>query len=185
MKLTRLMLGVATLLAIAHAAFAAELTPEAVKRCAAVTDSLARLVCYDQLASGTPSPAAAPAPAPAPAAAPAVTAPAPPMPAPAAAVAVAPAAVAIGDESIKGATERKEVPTSLTARVTELETYKTYNYYVILDNGQGWLQEEMQSNFFLKVGDTVQIERGRMGGYKMARVHEGKPGMWVRVTRKK
>jgi hypothetical protein len=181
MKPTRLLLGAASLLALAHGAFAAELTPEAVKRCAAVTDSLARLVCYDQLASGTSSPA--PAPAPAPATAPAVSAPAAPKPA--AAVAVAPAALAIGDETIKGASEPREIPTSLTAKVTELESYRAYNYYVHLDNGQGWLQEEMQTGFVLEVGDTVQVERGRMGGYKMARVHEGKPGMWVRVTRKK
>ena len=44
-----------------------------------------------------------------------------------------------------------------------------------LDNGQKWLQEEIHTGFHLEVGDTVQILRGRMGGYQLAYVKDGKP----------
>lgn len=182
MKTTRLIFGAVAMLAMAHGAFAAELSADAVKRCAAMTDSLARLVCYDQLANGMPSPSA-PAPAAAPAPSTAVS---PVAPAAAAGAAVVTSKTPeIGDESIKGASEPKVVPTSLTAKVASLQTIRAYNYYITLDNGQHWQQEEMKTGFHLEVGDTVQIERGRMGGYKLAYVKDGKPsGAWVRVTRK-
>jgi hypothetical protein len=181
MKSTRLILGALSILAMAHGVFAAEMTPEAMKRCAAVTDSLARLVCYDQLASGTPSPAAAPAPK-------AATAPA--APAAAAAVVTAPVATSkapsLGDEALKSSdAETATKPTSLTAKITALELVRSSNYYITLDNGQKWLQEEIHTGFHLEVGDTVQILRGKMGGYKLAYVKNGKPvGTWIRVTRK-
>ena len=185
MKSTRLIFG-AILLAVSVGVTAAELSPEAVKRCAAVTDSLARLVCYDQLASGTPSPAAAPAPV---KAAPPAPAPTPAVPAAAATVAAPVAtskAPALGDESMKTSAEEEAArPRSLTATITALELVRSSNYYMTLDNGQKWLQEEIHSGFHLQVGDTVQILRGRMGGYQLAYVKDGKPvGAWIRVTRK-
>jgi len=194
MKSTRLIFGAVSLLAIVHGAFAAELSTDAVKRCAAMTDSLARLVCYDQLASGTAAtpaqaaPAAAPAPvATAPAAAPA---PAPVAPAAAAAAVTAPAASSrapeLGDDTMRlSSEERAAKPTSLTAKITALEQVRQYNYFITLENGQSWLQEEVHYGFHLEVGDTVQILRGKMGGYKLAYVKDGKPvGQWIRVTRK-
>jgi len=81
--------------------------------------------------------------------------------------------------------EQAAKPKSLTATITALELVRSSNYYMTLDNGQKWLQEEIHDGFHLEVGDTVQILRGKMGGYKLAYVKDGKPvGAWIRVTRK-
>ena len=45
-------------------------------------------------------------------------------------------------------------------------------------------QMDMDSLFQVDVGDTIQIEKGRLGGYRMARTSNGRSG-WVRVTRVK
>jgi len=47
-----------------------------------------------------------------------------------------------------------------------------------------WQQMDMDSLFNLAAGDTVQIDRGRMGGYRMARISKG-GSSWVRVNRVK
>jgi hypothetical protein len=126
-----------------------------------------------------PAPAvrAAPAPAPAPARAPAPAA----SPAPA----VAAAAPALGDESLKRSQkERKESdgPTSLEAKVTAAREVRQATYRVTLDNGQVWQQMDMSTLFQVGVGDVVRIEKGALGGFRMARVSNGRSG-WVRVNR--
>jgi len=160
---------------------------DAARQCTALTDSLQRLVCYDKaLAYGSPS-VAAPAPAAAQAQRPARAATQPPPAAPAAAAAapaVAAAAPALGDEAVKRSRKDEAVstePTNLEARVTAARETRKDTYRVSLENGQVWQQMDMSSLFHVAVGDTVRIEKGKMGGYRMALTggHSG----WVRVSR--
>jgi hypothetical protein len=170
--------------------FAADPQLDAARQCTQLKDSLQRLVCYDKALmeaapaastmSVAPAPAvrAAPAPAPAPAAspAPAVVAAAPAAPA---------AAPALGDESLKRSQkQRKESdgPTSLEAKVTAAREVRQATYRVTLDNGQVWQQMDMSTLFQVGVGDVVRIEKGALGGFRMARVSNGRSG-WVRVNR--
>jgi hypothetical protein len=161
---------------LAGVTLAAEPSADAVRRCVEMTDSLARLVCYDQLHRAAPiSAAAAPV-----AAATVVTA--------GAAAAVAASGPSLGEENLKGEARiesKAAKPVSLTAQVTSLREIRSYTYRIALDNGQLWQQEEMAAAFTIKVGDTVRIDKGKMGGYRLARVTNGKPGgTWIRVTRK-
>ncbi len=165
---------------------AADATLESALRCVQVKDSLERLVCFDRAFAGTAAPAGQVAPA-APAAAaraPVAAAPAVATPPVVAPVTVAPM-VALGDESVKRKnrdSSEPESPTSLTAKVTALRETRKDVFRVTLDNGQVWQQMEMDSLFTVAVGDTVQIDKGRLGGYRMARVSNGRSG-WARVTR--
>jgi hypothetical protein len=180
------------------AALAADATLESAQRCAQVQDSLQRLVCYDRLFAPAQAPAV-PSPRPAPVVTPApVAAPAPiPSPLPAPVVARAPAAVPVpvapgaeeqfGAETVKRADERKEevaAPRTITAAVVAVREMRPNVYRVTLENGQVWDQMDMDMTFTVRKGDTVQIDRGRMGGYRMARTSQGGSG-WVRVSRNK
>jgi hypothetical protein len=124
---------------------AAETLPASVRACAALTDSLQRLVCYDREVARFPETAAAAKPASKPAAAPA-PAPAPqpaPPPQPAAATNTpAPAAKASGD---------------ISARIVTID-HQPSQMVFHLDNGQVW--EEVQSvsgDLSLREGDTIKI----------------------------
>lgn len=159
------------IMGVGGTALAAESTSDAARRCAAITDSLARLVCYDQVYNPAPGSTGAAASASAPVAAP---------PAP---------AVSFGDDAKKKSkTERAaaetKAPSSLTANVTALLDTQGNMYRVTLDNGQVWQTQEWRSMFVLKVGDTVRIDKGTMGGYRMARVVNGKDTLPVRAIRK-
>src|SRR5690348_2081136 len=160
---------------------------DAARQCTQLKDSLQRLVCYDK-ALMEPAPASSTAPVPvaqtpavraaAPAAAPGVASP----PAVAAAPAAAPA---LGDESLKRSQkQRKEsdAPTSLEAKVTAAREVRQATYRVTLDNGRVWQQMDMSTLFQVGVGDVVRIEKGALGGFRMARVSNGRSG-WVRVNR--
>lgn len=190
------------LLAAGTSVQAADATLDAARRCGQVRDSLERLVCYDRLfAEGavpaaaapparTAPPAAAPAVVRAPAAAPAApaVAPAAPAVAPAAPAVVAPIpARDMGAEQIRRTEREREAegaPNTLQAAVTELRETRPQVYRITLDNGHVWQQMDMDSRFTLKVGDSVQIDKGRLGGYRMARISDGRSS-WVRVTRVK
>lgn len=169
---------------VSSVAAAAESPLDAARRCGMVKDSLERLVCYDRLFGPDAMPPAARAPSatpmvpvapPAPVAAPVAAAP----------VAAAPAAApALGDEAVKKhskATKSNE-PTGLTANVSALKEIGQNLYRISLDNGQVWQQVESASLFQVAVGDTVRIEKGVMGSYRMSRTSNGQSG-WVHVTR--
>lgn len=173
---------------------AADAQVEAAKACARQKDSLQRLVCYDgifQAAESAPAaratepvPAVAASPAPVAAAAPAPVA-AAAVAAPVAAASTAPAAAApaLGDESVKkNRNERAEAPKSLDATVTAMREVRPNLYRVTLENGQIWQQEEVSSLFQVTTGDTIRIQKGSMGGYRMARISGTRSG-WVRVSR--
>jgi hypothetical protein len=166
-----LWLAVAGLMAGAPG-LAADAQVEAGRQCALVKDSLQRLVCYDRVFQV--STASVPPPAPRLA-----------EPAAAPAIAVAPgAAAALGDEVVqrKERTGKPEEPASLEANITALKETRQDVVRMTLDNGQIWQQMDMSSVFQVTVGDTVRIEKGKMGGYRLVRVSRGRSG-WVRVTR--
>lgn len=165
---------------------AADAQVEAGRQCAQLKDSLQRLVCYDRIFqagdSATPPPsapprAAAPAPVPVPVPAPRVAPAAP-------AVAAAPVATpALGDESVQRKEKNKPTgPANLEATVTALKETRPQVVRLTLDNGQVWQQMDMSTVFQVDLGDTVRIEKGAMGGYRLARTSRGRSG-WVRVTR--
>ena len=185
--MSRVSVGTGLALALLPAmGFAADPQLDAARQCTALTDSLQRLVCYDKaLAYGSPS--VAPPSAAGQAQRPARAVPQPPAPAAPAAVAAAPAIVAaapaLGDDSVKRS--RKDgadaAPTNLEAKVTVARETRKDTYRVSLDNGQIWQQMDMSSLFRVAVGDTVRIEKGTLGGFRMALAggHSG----WVRVSR--
>jgi hypothetical protein len=159
----RLSKMVALLAVSAGSAMAADASLETARRCVQVKDSLERLVCFDRVFAEVP---AAPA-------------------APAAAAAVPAAAPELGDASVKRSAREREAsagPTSLTAVVTELKETRPNVVRITLDNGHVWQQMDIESLFYVKVGDSVRIEKGRMGGFRMARA-SGNGSGWARVNR--
>ena len=191
-------MGFALLLPVAL--FAADAQVESARQCAKQKDSLQRLVCYDNIfqavaaapvAPVTTLPPASAAPAATAAAVAKPTAAVPAMAAPAAAApavaasAAAPAAVAapaLGDESLKKVQKEKATaaPSHLEARVTALRQMRPELFRLTLDNGQVWQQQDVSTMFHVEVGDSVRIEKGSMGSYRMAKA--GGSG-WVRVNR--
>jgi hypothetical protein len=161
---------VALMAALAPLSFAAAQDLDAGRRCAQVADSLQRLVCYDGVfrnAAAAPASAAVPAVA-----------------APAATAAVA--APALGDEHVKKPDMEKKKSAEqirLTAVATEVRQMYNNMARVTLDNGQVWDQQDISVLFSIVSGDTVRIEKGRMGGYRMGK--DDKSSGWVRVTRVK
>jgi hypothetical protein len=167
--------GLTVLMLHAGVTLAADATLDAVRRCAQVADSLQRLVCFDRaIAPAATAPVAA-----APAAAPAAATPLP-------ANQATPPAPALGDESVrrKVRARAESAPTRLTAAVSAMKELRPGVFRLTLDNGQVWEQAEAESLFSVKVGDSVQIDKGKLGGYQMARVSNGRSG-WVRVIRLK
>jgi hypothetical protein len=166
--------------------WAADPQLDAARQCTQLKDSLQRLVCYDKaLMEGPAAPATAPVTRAAPASPARSVAPAPAPAAPAVVATPAPvAAPALGDESVKTRKQRSipEEPTSLEAKVTEAREIRQATYRLTLDNGQVWQQMDMSSIFQVAAGDTVRIEKGALGGFRMARVSNGRSG-WVRVAR--
>jgi hypothetical protein len=165
--------------------YAADSQVEAGRQCAQLKDSLQRLVCYDRifLAGDAAAPAAPRAMSPAPT--PALPAARAAIPATAPAPAVAPPAVApaFGDETLQRKSKEKPAePARLEAKITALKEIRPNVVRMALDNGQSWQQMDMSSVFQVTVGDTVRIEKGKMGGYRLTRTSRGGSG-WVRVAR--
>lgn len=195
--MVRWMMSTTALMLVSGIALAAEDATQRAERCASVADSLERLVCYDRIfapagAGAAAGPGAAAMPA-APAAAPATARMPAPIPAPARTSAPAPAATAdraasdFGSDQLRRSSagdEEEAEPRTLTATVKELRETRRNVFRITLDNDQIWQQMDMDSLFHVQVGDTVEINRGRLGGYRMARKSRGGSG-WVRVNRLK
>lgn len=161
MKSIRCLVGAVTMLAATGAVVAAERWPDVARPCAAMTDNLARLTCFDQLYAKATAAATA-------------------------AVTRTAGTAAIGDEDLKkSSAERAEsaAPISVDAKVTALREIRPRVFRISLDNGQVWQQEEVQSLFAVDVGDTVRIKTGLLGRHDISRVANGKTGGWARVTR--
>lgn len=66
-----------------------------------------------------------------------------------------------------------------SARVVTLTDRLHAGFVVKLDNGQIWVQDEMETGTFAKVGDVVSIKRGKFGAYSL----EGPSGRRTKVHR--
>ena len=163
---------------------AASLSQDRLVACAGMTDSAARLACYDREIAPLAREVAARVRAPSPAAQAHETAPAPEsatVPAPATTTAPAPS---FGQEQLT----REQRPASRSEELTlhaKLSSQKSlggglFNLY--LDNGQVWRHEDQVLGAYLKDGDAITIEKGALGSYKLTR-DAGKSRNWIRVTR--
>jgi hypothetical protein len=129
---------------------------EAVRACAAETDVLRRLACYDRAAAqlvGAQAPGAAPASSTADRDGPRTVSP------------EARFGVRNGPlDERKYATAPKEI----TATVILIEMRRSSGALVVsLDNDQVWVENQASEYFPLKVGDTVRIRSAALGAYMM------------------
>src|SRR5688572_29848066 len=146
----RRMVPLAALMLGGGNALAAEAPLDRARQCAAIQDSLQRLVCYDRV---SPPTAGADTGTPAADQASSDTA-------------------RFGAEGLKRSDAEREAdspPRSIAATVREVRETRPNVYRVTLDNGQIWQQMDMDSTFSIAVGDTVRIDRGRLGGYQLTR----------------
>ena len=146
--------------------------------CGNLTDSQARLQCFDrELAKSRPAAATPPA-------ATKSAAPAAPVATPAAPAAAATAtAASFGEEQLTKDQKKPAEPNVMHAKLTtqrELGSSRTYNLF--LDNGQVWRHENSDLGTYLKDGDAVTITKGTMGSYRLT-LDAGKAKNWIRVTR--
>ena len=171
-------------------AMAAESLPASIRACAALTDSLQRLVCYDREVARFPEPAAKAAPKSTPAPGAGVsTAPAtagtnsaaPPGPATPGANTAAGTTAAPGANTAAGTTGAPAAGASaaappakssgdISARVVTID-HQPNEMVLHLDNGQVWQEvQSVSGDLSLREGDTVKIER-RLGSYWLRGPH--------------
>jgi len=167
--------------------------------CRALTDSAARLACFDRetaaLATAPPLPTAAASPAvaasPAAAATPAAVTPqtgsatanAPAAPARAAPVLDAQQSFGLSGSAIaaheEAAGARPQKLAKLEARVVALALAGNGRTLFTLDNTQVWQQIESDGDMLAKLGDSATISRGLLGSYWL----QLKNGRGCKVTR--
>jgi hypothetical protein len=190
---------------------AASLSEDQLVACAGMTDSAARLACYDREvgplarevaerarasnpAARTPAHVPTPSPAtvtasatattPATVAAPATAAATPATvsaPTPATAT---PPAPSFGQEQLpreQPSAPEKEEPL-LHARLSSQKSVGAGRFNLYLDNGQIWRHEDSVLGFYLKDGDAITIKKGALGSYRLSR-DTGRWRDWIRVTR--
>jgi hypothetical protein len=153
---------------------AAESLPASVRACAAETDSLRRLVCYDREVARFPAPAANAAPGP-------QSAPAS-QSAPAARAAAATSAPPVSSSSNANSPSAETTASAgagsaahgdtqhFTARIVSID-HRPNELTWHLDNGQVW--QEVQSvagDLSLREGDTVKIDK-HLGSYWLSGPH--------------
>jgi hypothetical protein len=159
---------------------AASLSQDRLVACAGVTDSAARLACYDREIAPLAREVAARARASSPAApAPETTT----VPAPATSTAP-PTAPSFGQEQLtreqRPASKAEEL--ALHAKLSSQKSLGGGLFNLYLDNGQVWRHEDQVLGSYLKDGDAITIEKGALGSYKLTR-DAGKARNWIRVTR--
>jgi hypothetical protein len=129
---------------------------EAVRACAADTDVLRRLACYDRAAAqlvGAQAPGAAPATSPADRDGPRTVSP------------EARFGVRNGPLDEK---KYANAPKEIAATVILIEMRRSSGALVVsLDNDQVWVENQPSEYFPLKVGDTVRIRSAALGAYMM------------------
>ncbi len=188
-----------SLTALPTLSLAAESLPASVRACAAETDSLKRLICYDREVARFPepkatSPAAKNQPAPSTTGGASANTTAAPTTAPAAAPTTAaagdstpaPATAAAGDSTSArssapppGKPATADKPGRVAARIVSID--RSPNEMVLhLDNGQTWQQlQAVVGDLSLKTGDNITIDK-RLGSYWLTGPHVS--GMKVRQT---
>jgi hypothetical protein len=68
--------------------------------------------------------------------------------------------------TVERPSSKNDVPIkSLTATVVELRDRLHAGFVVTLDNGQVWMQNELEATRGVKVGDTVTIKPGALGSF--------------------
>jgi hypothetical protein len=170
---------------IGASALAAESVPASIRACAAITDSLQRLVCYDKEVARFPEPAAAKtgpktAASPAAVASTAPTAPAAATPPPAAAAPAAagtntaPAAnttAATGKSTAQAAAASPAKSSGdISARIVSID-HQPNEMVLHLDNGQVWQQtQSVSGDLSLREGDTVKIGK-HLGSWLLSGPH--------------
>ena len=161
------LLGWAVMVSASSAAGAAETLPASVRACAAITDSLQRLVCYDREVARFPEPAAKTATKP-------ETIPA--------AVSSSGATAATNtdtDTDTAAGGDKAAAPSSaaavkdsgrISAHVVTIDHHP--NEMVLhLDNGQVWQEvQSVSGDLSLREGDTVKIEK-HLGSYWLSGPH--------------
>ena len=175
---------IVSLLAWGGPARAAETLPASVRACAALTDSLQRLVCYDREVARFPEPAATPATKPTAAPAVAATKAAPTTPSTSAPsgggspgaggtpAATNNAAAADNDKPAAPASSASPAKDSgrISARVVTID-HRPSEMVLHLDNGQVWQQlQSVSGDLSLREGDTVKIEK-HFGSYWLTGPH--------------
>ncbi len=144
----------------------AEGIPDALRRCAAIQDDAARLACYDAYVAGARAAASAgtreaadrseragddePASA------------AASRPSAAAADRSQEAEARFGLPSV-----RQEEPDEITAKITDIAERANGTRIFTLDNGQVWVEDSRARTLKLRVGDTVRINAGLFGSYRL------------------
>jgi hypothetical protein len=152
-SLTAVLLGIGFAPASVAAAAEQSALPQSLRACRLRTDTLERLHCFDTESARLD----------------------------------VPATPKLGQEQIE---RRKPSPTppadtadsSLTARLVKVESQRPGLRLFTLDNGQRWRQLETDDYFPAVAGDTVRIEPGALGSYRLTRVAEGW-NKWLRVRR--
>ena len=139
---------------VASSAFAQAL-PESLRACAAETDSLRRLSCYDREVGRLSEPGTAHTGVPPPLATPAQLAPAPEF--------------GLDEERVRKLKVQPHTaePKSLTARITAVSQLPYGRQRLALDNAQVWDQTEEDWGFAPQSGAVVTISRGTLGGFWM------------------
>ena len=167
------------------AAVAAETLPASVRACAALTDSLQRLVCYDREVARFPEPAAKTATKPdaTPTASATKSAPTPPASTPSSAAASSSASstsvptntdAAAGNDKAAAPPSTSAAPAKdsgrIAAHVVTID-HQPNEMVLHLDNGQVWQQlQSVSGDLSLREGDTVKIEK-RLGVYWLSGPH--------------
>ena len=143
-------------------AFAAvESLPASVRACAAETDSLRRLMCYDREVARYPAPVAK--------AAPAEAAPAPQATPTPATVPTTPAAATTSAPPAAGSATHTD-PQHVTARIVSID-HRPNELTWHLDNGQVWQEVQgVAGDLSLREGDTVKIDK-HLGAYWLSGPH--------------
>ena len=155
---------------------ATETLPASVRACAALTDSLQRLVCYDREVARFPEPAAKAATKPdaAPATTAAKSVPTAPASAPTAAAAPSSASSASAATNTGAPPSADAAPAKdsgrISARVVTIDRHPS-EMVLHLDNGQVWQEvQSVSGDLSLREGDTVKIEK-HLGSYWLSGPH--------------
>lgn len=159
--------------------------PDNLLACRKLPDEGERVRCYDtQIDKMSAGPAAVRA-------APTVPKPSasgmePSPPAPARAARQADNTARFGQETLPATARPKPSPeqeAALVSSITALRQVARATYAISLANGQIWRQEEASDlSLFFRVGDSVRIEKGGLGSYRLSTGATGTKN-WVRVSR--
>jgi len=176
--------------AACRAASPAPPVPDSLLACRKLQDEGERVRCYDaqidRMSAAEATGLAVTRAAPAPTAPQAVASQAPATLAGSAAPKQADSTARFGQETLPPTARPKPSPqeeAALLSSITALRQVARATYAISLANGQIWRQEEASDiSLFFHVGDSVRIEKGSLGSYRLSTDKTGAKN-WVRVSR--